>query len=75
MNKVIIFAAGDIFGGGASIIISFYYLIFLTDVVKLRPTFTGTAVLVSKIWDAVNAPLMGAITDNTRTPRWGRRRP
>lgn len=68
------FASGDMFGGGASVIISFFYLIFLTDVVQLRPILAGTLILVSKIWDAVNDPLMGFITDNTRT-RWGRRRP
>ncbi len=73
-GEIFTFAAGDIFGGGASIIISFYYLIFLTDVVKLRPALAGIVILVSKIWDAVNDPLMGAITDNTRS-KWGRRRP
>lgn len=73
-SEILTFAAGDIFGGGASVIISFYYLIFLTDVVMLRPALAGIVILVSKIWDAANDPLMGAITDNTRT-RWGRRRP
>lgn len=73
-SEILTFAAGDIFGGGASVIISFYYLIFLTDVVMLRPALAGIVILVSKIWDAANDPLMGAITDNTRS-RWGRRRP
>ena len=30
--------------------------------------------MISKIWDAVNDPLMGMISDNTRS-RIGRRRP
>lgn len=68
------FAAGDVFAGGASSLISVLYLIFLTDVVKLHPGLAGTAVLVAKLWDAVNDPLMGAISDRVRT-RWGRRRP
>ena len=72
--EIATFAAGDMFGGGAQLIIAFYYLIFLTDVVKLRPILAGTVILVSKIWDAVSDPLMGFITDNTRT-RWGRRKP
>jgi sugar (glycoside-pentoside-hexuronide) transporter len=72
--EIATFAAGDMFGGGAQLIISFYYLIFLTDVVKIRPILAGTVILVSKIWDAVSDPLMGFITDNTRT-RWGRRKP
>lgn len=61
------FAAGDIFAGGASSLIAVMYLIFLTDVVRLAPALAGTAVLVAKLWDAVNAPLMGAISDRTRT--------
>ncbi|HLV08720.1 MAG TPA: MFS transporter [Halanaerobiales bacterium] len=69
-----LFASGDMYGGGAQIIISFYYLIFLTDVVGIRPALAGAIVLVSKIWDAVSDPLMGVITDNTRT-KHGRRKP
>ncbi len=73
-SEGLIFAAGDLYGGGAQVIISFFYLIFLTDVVGLRPGLAGTVVLISKIWDAISDPLMGVITDNTRS-RWGRRRP
>lgn len=68
------YGVGDLYGGGALAIISFYYLIFLTDVVKIRPALAGIAFLVSKIWDAVSDPLMGIISDRTRT-RFGRRRP
>ena len=68
------FAAGDVFAGGASSLISVCYLFFLTDVVGLRPGLAGTAILVAKLWDSVNDPLMGAISDRTRT-RFGRRRP
>lgn len=68
------FAAGDVFAGGASSLIAVLYLIFLTDVIKLAPGLAGTAVLVAKLWDAVNDPLMGAISDRVRT-RMGRRRP
>jgi GPH family glycoside/pentoside/hexuronide:cation symporter len=34
----------------------------------------GVAQMVPRLWDAITDPLMGHITDNTRTP-WGRRRP
>lgn len=68
------FGVGDIFGGGAMMIIGFYYLYFLTDVVLLSPSLAGTAFLVSKVWDAVTDPAMGIISDRTRT-RFGRRRP
>lgn len=68
------FAAGDVFAGGAASLIAVLYLIFLTDIIKLAPALAGTAVLVAKLWDAINDPLMGAISDRTRT-RLGRRRP
>lgn len=72
--ETFIFASGDFFGGGSQLIISFYYLIFLTDVVKIRPALAGFIILFSKIWDAISDPLMGLITDNTKS-KWGRRRP
>jgi len=69
-----IFAFGDVFGGGAAATLAVLYLFYLTDIVGLPPGLAGTTVVVSKVWDAVNHPLMGVITDRTRS-RWGRRRP
>lgn len=68
------FAAGDLFGGGAQLVIGFFYLRFLTDVVRINPILAGTVVLLSKMWDAVSDPIMGSISDNTRG-RYGRRKP
>ena len=51
-----------------------FYAIFLTDVVGLEARLASVAALVGIIWDAVNDPLVGMISDRTRT-RWGRRRP
>jgi oligogalacturonide transporter len=68
------FGLGDIFGGGSGVVISFYYLYFLTDVVRINPALAGTAFLISKIYDAITDPFEGLLTDRTRT-RLGRRRP
>lgn len=74
IKESLIFASGDLFGGGAQVMIGFYYLIFLTDIVGLRPSLAGLVVLVSKFWDAISDPLMGLITDGTES-RFGRRKP
>jgi oligogalacturonide transporter len=74
LREKLIFGSGDIFIGGSQVIMAFYYLRFLTDVVQISPALAGTVVLVSKVWDAISDPVMGVITDNTRT-RWGRRKP
>lgn len=47
---------------------------FLTDYAGLAATLAGLAIAVSKIYDAVTDPVMGVISDRTRS-RWGRRRP
>jgi GPH family glycoside/pentoside/hexuronide:cation symporter len=51
-----------------------FYAIFLTDVVGLEPRLASLAAFVGVLWDAINDPLVGVISDKTRS-RWGRRRP
>jgi len=48
----------------------FYYVDFL----GLTITVVALARTIYAIWDAVNDPIFGYLSDNTRT-RWGRRRP
>lgn len=68
------YGMGDIYGGGASILISFYYLIFLVDVVRISPGLAGLVIFISKAYDSITDPFEGVISDRTRT-RLGRRRP
>lgn len=68
------YGMGDFYGGGAGTLISFFYLVFLTDVVRISPGLAGTVILVSKIYDSITDPFEGVISDRTRT-RLGRRRP
>ncbi len=68
------FGVGDIYGGGSFIVISIYYLNFLTDVVRINPALAGTVFLISKVYDAITDPFEGIVADRTRTPL-GRRRP
>lgn len=71
----IAYAVGDFSNSmGPGTIVPFWYFYFLTDVARLDPVLAGLAVLIGGVWDAVNDPLMGMLSDRTRT-RWGRRRP
>lgn len=60
--------------GLTSNLLAFSFLIFLTNVAGLEPLTAGTVLLIGKIWDAVNDPAVGILSDRTRT-RWGRRYP
>ena len=48
-------------------------MIFYTDAALVAPGLAASALLVGKIWDAVNDPLFGWISDRT-TSRFGKRR-
>ncbi|MGD1857828.1 MAG: MFS transporter [Leptolyngbyaceae cyanobacterium] len=68
------YGAGDMGAGLTSNLLAFSFLIFLTNVAGLDPLVAGTVLLIGKIWDAVNDPVVGMLSDRTRT-RWGRRYP
>ncbi|MDR1416170.1 MAG: MFS transporter [Prevotellaceae bacterium] len=55
-------------------IFGMYLLFFYTKVFGISPAAAGTMFLLTRIWDAVNDPLMGIVADRTRS-RWGRYRP
>ena len=51
-----------------------YLNIFYTDVVGLTGAAISAIVLIARIWDAINDPMMGQIADRTNS-RWGKFRP
>jgi len=68
------FGAADLGGNLFFTAMGFWTLNYLTDTVGLAAAAAGAAVMVGKLWDAVTDPMMGFISDRTRS-RWGRRRP
>lgn len=54
--------------------INTYLMLFYTDVVSLSAGAISMIMLIARVWDAVNDPMMGAIIDKTKT-RWGKFRP
>lgn len=55
-------------------VFSYYLPFFYANVFGLSLIDTGVLLLVTRIWDAVSDPMMGAIADRTKT-RWGKYRP
>ena len=49
-------------------------LFFMTDTLGIPATLAALGVSLPKFWDMVADPLVGALSDRTRS-RWGRRRP
>ena len=63
-------------GIGLNLIYGFwatYMLVFYTDVFGITAAAASIIMVISRIWDGINDPMMGAIADRTRT-RWGRYR-
>lgn len=54
--------------------INSYLTIFYTDIVGLTASAISLIMLIARVWDAINDPMMGVIADHTRT-RWGKFRP
>ncbi len=70
----IIYGSGDWGMASFGTIRQIYYAIFLVDVVGLNPNLATAAAVIGMIWDGINDPIIGAISDRVRT-KWGRRRP
>ncbi len=63
----------NIFMGGGGYIISMYFTMFLTNVVGMELKSATFIIMLATIWDGVNDPIMGIITDRTRS-KYGRHR-
>src|SRR4030042_5713310 len=74
LSEKIGYAVGD---AGLNLVfstIATFLMFFLTDIFGVSTAAIVTLFLVTRWWDAVNDPIMGAIADRTKT-RWGKYRP
>ncbi len=55
-------------------LVTLYTLKFSTDVLLIAPALMGMIYGISRFWDAISDPLVGYLSDKTKTPM-GRRRP
>ena len=70
----LLYGSGDLGFSLTTTLIGAYFAIFLTDVVGVSPSVAAAAFFIGRSWDYVNDPIIGHLSDRTRS-RWGRRRP
>jgi GPH family glycoside/pentoside/hexuronide:cation symporter len=70
----LLYGSGDWGISSMGMMRSIFYAIYLTDVVGLDPRLGSFGALAGIVWDAINDPVIGMLSDRLRT-RWGRRRP
>jgi GPH family glycoside/pentoside/hexuronide:cation symporter len=76
MKTGICYGVGNLAFASLNAVITYFMLFYLTDYAGIAPAAVGTMILIARIWDAVNDPIMGTILDNTKPhPKWGQARP
>jgi len=68
------FGMGDFGPALTANIYIFFLMYFLVNVAGLNPGLAGSILLIGNVWDAINDPIVGVLSDRTQS-RWGRRLP
>jgi GPH family glycoside/pentoside/hexuronide:cation symporter len=74
LSTKLAYGAGDLGTAITANILAIFLLIFFTNVAGMSAGLAGSVLLIGKIWDAINDPLVGVLSDRTQS-RWGRRYP
>ena len=75
MQDKVGYMLGDV---GSCLLFNFigsYLLVFYTDVFGISAAAVGTLMVVSRVWDAINDPMMGVIVDKRKRSKDGKFRP
>ena len=70
----ILYGTGDLGISMNNSIITAFFSVFMVTVVGLPPGLVAIIFIIGRSWDFINDPIIGHLSDRTRT-RWGRRRP
>ena len=70
---VLAYGAPGVGAGYMYLLVNLYVMKFSTDVLLIAPAVMGIIFSVSRVWDAVSDPLVGYLSDRTKS-RFGRRR-
>lgn len=68
------YGVGELAGAVPVSLAAFFLLYFFTSIAGLSPAAAGSILLLGRIWDAINDPIIGWLSDRTSSP-WGRRFP
>ena len=74
LRTKLLYGIGDVGNAVVNSAVQFFLMIFYTDAALLPAALVGSALLIGKIWDAINDPLFGWVSDRTRSRRFGKRR-
>jgi GPH family glycoside/pentoside/hexuronide:cation symporter len=73
-SEKLAYGAGDLGTSITTNLLSFFLLFFFTNVAGLDPALAGLVLLIGKIFDAINDPIIGVLSDRTKS-KMGRRLP
>ncbi|MBQ6622365.1 MAG: MFS transporter [Mogibacterium sp.] len=62
-----LFASGDFAKTLLVVMTMGFSLYFYTDIIGINPAIASTIILIAKIWDFVNDPMMGTLVDRTKS--------
>lgn len=74
LGEKLAYGLGGLMDGGAVAMISCILLKYMTDTLCIAAAAASTIMMLAKLWDAITDPVMGFLSDNTRS-RFGRRKP
>ena len=69
------YGMGFISVGIKDILYAVFVFFYFSQILGLDQIYTGTATLIAILFDAISDPIIGSISDNYKSKKWGRRHP